>query len=123
MLSIKFDDEPFDEGNEDGTEPIEGGSDIRSADSAPSEGGLRRGDLIEGTVVKNTPTEVLKLSSAEDAAEEVMLPACLASVAGAVDEIVVVDTGSRDRTVAIARAAGAVTRRCPDRDRRDAYPH
>jgi tetratricopeptide (TPR) repeat protein len=40
--------------------------------------------------------------------EEVMLPACLASVAGAVDEIVVVDTGSRDRTVAIARAAGAV---------------
>lgn len=28
------------------------------------------------TAPENTPTEVLKLSSAEDAAEEVMLPAC-----------------------------------------------
>jgi len=35
------------------------------------------------------------------------LPACLASVEGLADEIVVVDTGSRDRTVEIARAAGA----------------
>ena len=39
--------------------------------------------------------------------EEAMLPACLESVRGAVDEIVLVDTGSRDRTVEIARAAGA----------------
>ncbi len=39
--------------------------------------------------------------------EEAMLPACLASVAGVVDELVVVDTGSRDATVALARAAGA----------------
>ena len=39
--------------------------------------------------------------------EEEMLPACLASVAGAVDEIVVVDTGSRDATARIAQEAGA----------------
>lgn len=36
-----------------------------------------------------------------------MLGDCLASVRGAVDEIVVVDTGSADGSVAIARAAGA----------------
>jgi tetratricopeptide (TPR) repeat protein len=36
-----------------------------------------------------------------------MLPGCLASVRGAVDEVVLVDTGSTDRTVALARAAGA----------------
>jgi tetratricopeptide (TPR) repeat protein len=35
------------------------------------------------------------------------LGACLASAAAAVDEIVVVDTGSRDNTVAVARAHGA----------------
>lgn len=35
------------------------------------------------------------------------LPACLASLHGLVDEIVIVDTGSEDDTMAIARAAGA----------------
>ncbi len=39
--------------------------------------------------------------------EEQMLPGCLASVEGAVDEIVLVDTGSTDRTREIARAGGA----------------
>jgi glycosyltransferase involved in cell wall biosynthesis len=39
--------------------------------------------------------------------EERMLPACLESVRGAVDEIVLVDTGSGDRTRELARAAGA----------------
>jgi tetratricopeptide (TPR) repeat protein len=39
--------------------------------------------------------------------EEAMLPACLASLAGAVDEVIVVDTGSRDRTAEIAIEAGA----------------
>jgi tetratricopeptide (TPR) repeat protein len=39
--------------------------------------------------------------------EEEMLPRSLAAVAAAVDEIVVVDTGSRDRTVEIARSFGA----------------
>lgn len=39
--------------------------------------------------------------------EERFLARCLASVRDAVDEIVVVDTGSRDGTIAIAEAAGA----------------
>ncbi|HJN34803.1 MAG TPA: glycosyltransferase family 2 protein, partial [Prochlorococcus sp.] len=39
--------------------------------------------------------------------EESCLGACLTSVKGFVDEIVVVDTGSTDATVAIAEAAGA----------------
>lgn len=40
--------------------------------------------------------------------EERFLEGCLASVNGVVSQIVLVDTGSTDRTVAIARAAGAV---------------
>jgi glycosyltransferase involved in cell wall biosynthesis len=39
--------------------------------------------------------------------EERHLPGCLDSLRGLVDEIVVLDDGSRDRTVEIARAAGA----------------
>ena len=39
--------------------------------------------------------------------EEQMLGACLESVRDAVDEIVVYDTGSSDRTVEVARHAGA----------------
>jgi glycosyltransferase involved in cell wall biosynthesis len=39
--------------------------------------------------------------------EEEMLPRCLAAVAPAVDEIVIVDTGSTDRTIEIARTFGA----------------
>jgi tetratricopeptide (TPR) repeat protein len=39
--------------------------------------------------------------------EEEMLPRCLAAVADAVDEIVIVDTGSKDRTIEIARSFGA----------------
>ncbi|MDB5098550.1 MAG: hypothetical protein JWM80_2971 [Cyanobacteria bacterium RYN_339] len=39
--------------------------------------------------------------------EAATLPRCLASLQGVVDEIVVVDTGSSDGTVAIAEAAGA----------------
>ena len=39
--------------------------------------------------------------------EEQMLPRCLAAVAPAVDEIVIVDTGSTDATVEIARSFGA----------------
>lgn len=39
--------------------------------------------------------------------EEQNLPACLESVRGAVDEIVIVDTGSTDSTLAIAQAYGA----------------
>jgi tetratricopeptide (TPR) repeat protein len=39
--------------------------------------------------------------------EEEMLPRCLEAVAPAVDEIIVVDTGSRDRTIEVARSFGA----------------
>src|SRR6202035_889807 len=39
--------------------------------------------------------------------EESHLPACLESIRPAVDEIVIVDTGSTDRTVEIARSFGA----------------
>ena len=39
--------------------------------------------------------------------EEEMLPRCLAAVAPAVDEIIIVDTGSQDRTIEIARSFGA----------------
>jgi tetratricopeptide (TPR) repeat protein len=39
--------------------------------------------------------------------EEEMLPRCLASVAAAVDEMVIVDTGSVDRTIEIAHSFGA----------------
>jgi tetratricopeptide (TPR) repeat protein len=39
--------------------------------------------------------------------EQEMLPRCLAAVAGAVDEMVIVDTGSLDATIEIARSYGA----------------
>ncbi len=39
--------------------------------------------------------------------EEQLLPGCLESVKGVVDEVVLVDTGSTDKTVALARQAGA----------------
>jgi len=40
--------------------------------------------------------------------EEEMLPGCLASVKDAVDEMIVVDTGSKDSTPAVARSLGAM---------------
>jgi glycosyltransferase involved in cell wall biosynthesis len=48
--------------------------------------------------------------------EEAMLADCLASVRGVVDDIVVVDTGSRDTTAHIARKAGARVVSFPWRD-------
>jgi tetratricopeptide (TPR) repeat protein len=39
--------------------------------------------------------------------EEEMLPRCLAAIRDAVDEIVIVDTGSTDKTIEIARSFGA----------------
>ena len=54
------------------------------------------------------PAEGLRLSLCMIVRDEQeMLPRCLAAVAGAVDEIVIVDTGSTDRTIEIARSFGA----------------
>lgn len=39
--------------------------------------------------------------------EEQMLPRCLSSAAGLVDEIIIVDTGSTDRTIEVANSYGA----------------
>lgn len=48
--------------------------------------------------------------------EEAVLAACLASIRDVVDEIVVVDTGSTDRSIEIARAHGAAVTAMPWRD-------
>jgi tetratricopeptide (TPR) repeat protein len=48
--------------------------------------------------------------------EEELLPGCLASVAGLVDEVVVADTGSCDGTARIAQEAGARVLQVPWRD-------
>jgi tetratricopeptide (TPR) repeat protein len=48
--------------------------------------------------------------------EESMLPGCLDSVRGLVDEIVLVDTGSRDATIRIAEKHGARVFKSPWRD-------
>jgi tetratricopeptide (TPR) repeat protein len=48
--------------------------------------------------------------------EEALLPGCLASVRGIVDEIIVVDTGSLDTTMALARAASAKVLSVPWQD-------
>jgi len=45
--------------------------------------------------------------------EEQFLEDCLASVEGLVDEIVILDTGSKDRTVEIARSHGAIVHSFP----------
>ncbi|HEX3517437.1 MAG TPA: glycosyltransferase [Solirubrobacteraceae bacterium] len=55
------------------------------------------------------PAEGLRLSLCMIVRDEQeMLPGCLAAVADVVDELVVVDTGSVDRTVEIARSFGAL---------------
>ncbi|HEV3034792.1 MAG TPA: glycosyltransferase [Solirubrobacteraceae bacterium] len=67
---------------------------------------LARRSLEIATLAK--PAEGLRLSLCMIVRdEEQMLPRCLAAVAGAVDEIVLVDTGSSDATIEIARSFGA----------------
>lgn len=44
------------------------------------------------------------------------LPRCLRSVAGLVDEIIIVDTGSKDKSISVAHAHGAQVLRDPWRD-------
>ncbi len=66
---------------------------------APAAGGRR--PLVAALIVRD---------------EERNLPDCLASLTGVVDGVVVCDTGSTDRTVALARAAGARVIERPWRD-------
>ena len=73
--------------------------------AVPLKGLAVRGERI---AAKAQPVEGLTLSLAmivKD--EEEMLPKCLAAVKDAVDELIVVDTGSTDRTVEIAESFGA----------------
>jgi tetratricopeptide (TPR) repeat protein len=65
----------------------------------------RRGQEI---AARAQPAEGMRLSLCMIVRdEEEMLPRCLAAVVDAVDEIVIVDTGSTDRTVEIAQSFGA----------------
>ena len=66
------------------------------------------GARAKGIAAKARPTAGLTISLCmivKD--EEEMLPGCLEAVHSAVDEIVIVDTGSTDRTVEIAESFGA----------------
>lgn len=66
------------------------------------------GERAIALAARARPVEGLRLSLCMIVRdEEQMLPRCLEAVRDAVDEIVVVDTGSRDRTVEIARSFGA----------------
>lgn len=70
--------------------------------------GLAEQAIRAADKAKLRPSSEFKLSLAmivKD--EEEMLPACLESVQGVVDEMVIVDTGSSDRTVEIAESFGA----------------
>ncbi len=67
------------------------------ARGATEAGGSSKGDILVAPVAAVVLTHN----------EEMNLPDCLASLAGWVREIFVVDSGSTDRTLAIAREAGA----------------
>ncbi|MFN3432561.1 MAG: glycosyltransferase, partial [Candidatus Sericytochromatia bacterium] len=60
--------------------------------------------VLEGLLTPRTPTLSACLIVKDEAGN---LPGCLASLQGWVDEIVVMDTGSTDETVAIAESFGA----------------
>ncbi len=78
----------------------------RQAGSHPADSGLIRRSLE--VAARARPAEGLRLSLCMIVRdEEEMLPRCLGAVADAVDEVVVVDTGSVDRTIEIARSFGA----------------
>ncbi len=65
--------------------------------------------MDESKAVDNTVTQQAKLTAClivKD--EERFLPACLASLSGIADEIVIIDTGSSDATKEIASSKGAI---------------
>ncbi len=78
--------------------------------------GAARGDPLRADISRRAleiaaragPAEGLRLSLCMIVRDEQeMLPRCLAAVAGVVDEIVIVDTGSTDATIEVARSFGA----------------
>ncbi|QEH32069.1 SPBc2 prophage-derived glycosyltransferase SunS [Aquisphaera giovannonii] len=71
----------------------------------PCESVSIRGSKSPGPIRGGTKAQVSLTMIVRD--EEDNLPQCLGSVAGLFDEVVVVDTGSRDRTTEIARGFGA----------------
>jgi tetratricopeptide (TPR) repeat protein len=78
----------------------------RAAQLHPGVDALARRAL--GVAERAQPAQGLRLSLCMIVRdEEEMLPRCLAAVRDAVDEMVIVDTGSRDRTIEIARSFGA----------------
>jgi tetratricopeptide (TPR) repeat protein len=97
-----------------------GGHAARALLSMPRAKGPRRRIVLETTAIVPTSRHGVMRMTREAARrgvrvslcviardEAATLGRCLESAAGAVDEIVVVDTGSRDATVAVARAHGA----------------
>jgi tetratricopeptide (TPR) repeat protein len=82
-----------------------GGAAVRVVRSSRSRAVASR---AEGIARRARPAEGMRISLCmivKD--EEEMLPGCLGAIAPAVDEMIVVDTGSTDRTVAIAESFGA----------------
>jgi glycosyltransferase involved in cell wall biosynthesis len=61
-------------------------------------------DNIDGPVLGERPKVTLTIIARN---EQINLPNCLESVRGLFDEIIVIDTGSHDRTAEIARSFGA----------------
>ena len=83
----------------------EGTRSASSLASQPEELSRRALALVERVGCEETELRLSLCMIVRD--EEEMLGRCLGAVAGAVDQIVVVDTGSTDRSVEIARSFGA----------------
>jgi tetratricopeptide (TPR) repeat protein len=86
---------------------------MSTASSRASDRSRQAERLSTGYRMANMPLLSLCLIARD---EEEMLPGCLASARDAVDEIVLVDTGSRDATLRIAREMGAHIAQVPWND-------
>lgn len=85
----------------------------RTSDVAPrsAEAGARARGALDASDAAGRVGDVARVPVAAIVLtynEERTLPECLAALSGWVEQLFVVDSGSTDRTVAIARAAGAV---------------